>query len=195
MDGHLRLDLEAAGQDRVGFHEAEGKRAVPGHDVGDMGAEQAIDRASDQSVSEVVEGPLVLLEVRGAQPVADHHVVTFEDFRDHGRGRICRIGVITVSHHVYVGVDVLEHGSDHVALALTRFLADDRAFGGGDFRGAISGVVVVHVHVGTRQRGLEITHHLADGDFLVIARQKHRDPSILLHEYHYSGWYSYARAV
>ena len=66
MDGHLRLDLESAGQDRVGFHETEGECAVPSHDVGDMGAEQAIDRASDQSVSEVVEGPLVLLEVRGA---------------------------------------------------------------------------------------------------------------------------------
>ena len=66
MNRHFRLDLEAAGQDRIGFHESEGERAVPGHDVGDMGAEQAIDRASDQSVSEVVEGPLVLLEVRGA---------------------------------------------------------------------------------------------------------------------------------
>lgn len=43
VDRHLRLDLEAAGQDRVGFHEAEGERAVPGHDVGDMSAEQAVD--------------------------------------------------------------------------------------------------------------------------------------------------------
>ena len=186
MNRHLCLDFKAARQDWVGFHESEGERAVPGHDVSDVGAEQAVDRATNQPVSEVVEWPLVLLEVCGAESVADHHVVSFEDFRDHGRGRIRRIGVVAVRHHVHVGVNVLEHGADYVALALTRFLADDCSFGGSYFRCAVSGVVVVHIHVSARQCGLEITHHLADGDFLVIARQKHRDPRIFLHGYHYS---------
>ena len=89
--------------------------------------EQAIDGTTYQTVTEVVEGSLVFLEVRGAQSVADHHIVAFEHLIHHGRCRVCRIGVIAICHDVHVGVDVFEHGANHVALALARFLADDCA--------------------------------------------------------------------
>ena len=80
-----------------------------------------------------------------------------------------------------------KHGADHVALALTWLLADDGAFAGGDFRRVVGGVVVVHVDVGIGQRGFEIAHHLADGDFLVVAGKKHGDGNvrIIRHESHY----------
>ncbi len=80
--------------------------------------EQAIDGTAYQAVAEVVEWSLVLLEVGGAQAVSDHHVVAFEDLVHHGRRRIRGVGVVAVGHDVHVGVDVFEHGADHVALAL-----------------------------------------------------------------------------
>ncbi len=72
---------------------------------------------------------------------------------------------------------------DHVAFALVRFLADDCALAGRDFRRAVGGVVVIHVNVGARQCCLEITHYLADSDFLVVTGKKYRD-----------GWLSFSRA-
>ena len=135
--------------------------------------EQAVDRTAHQTVTEVVEWTLVLLEVGGTQTGSDHHIVAFEDLVHHGRGCVRGVGVVAVGHDVHVGVDVLEHGADHVALALTWLLADDGAFAGGDFRRVVGGVVVVHVDVGIGQRGFEIAHHLADGDFLVVAGKKH----------------------
>lgn len=136
-----------------------------------------------------MEWSFVLLEVGGAQAVADYHVVAFEHLIHHGRRRICQIGVIAIRHDVHVGVDVFEHGANHVAFALARFLADDGAFAGGDFRRVVGGVVVVHVDVGARQCCLEITHYLADGDFLVIARQQYGNGGaciLLEHVEHYS---------
>lgn len=86
---------------------------------------QAIDGTTYQTVTEVVEWSFVLLEVGGAQSVANHHIVAFEHLIHHGRRRVCRIGVIAICHDVHVGVDVFEHGANHVALALSRLLADD----------------------------------------------------------------------
>ena len=48
---------------------------------------------------------------------------------------------------------------------------------------------VIHVNVGARQCCLEITHYLADGDFLVIARQQYGNGGaciLLEHVEHYS---------
>ncbi len=151
MDGHFGLDLEAARQHRVGLDEGKREGAVAGHDVGDVGMEQAIDGTTDETVAEVMERALVLLEVRGAQAVADHHVVPFKDFVHHGGCGIGGVGVISVGHDVHVGIDVFEHGADHIALALPRFLADDRALAGCDFRSVVGGVVVIHVNIGVRQ--------------------------------------------
>lgn len=149
--------------------------------------EQAVDGSAYQTVAEVVEGSLVFLEVRGAQSVADYHVVAFEHLIHHGRCRICRVGVVAIRHDVHVGVDVFEHGANHVALALARFLADDCALAGRDFRRAVGGVVVIHVNVGIRQCCFEIAYHLADGDFLVVTGKKYRDGSvrIIRHDSHY----------
>ena len=136
-----------------------------------------------------MERTLVLLEVGGAQSIADHHVVAFENLIHHGGGCVRGIGVVTIRHDVHVGVDVFEHGANHVAFALARFLADDCALAGRDFRRAVGGVVVIHVNVGARQCCLEITHYLADGDFLVIARQQYGNGGaciLLEHVEHYS---------
>ena len=145
--------------------------------------EQAVDRTAHQTVTEVVERALVLLEVGGDQAGADYHVVAFEHLIHHGRCRVCRIGVIAIRHDVHVGVDVFEHGANHVAFALARFLADDGPFRRRDLGGAVGGVVVIHVNVGIRQCCFEIAYHFADGDFLVVTRKKYRDGwlSFLVH--------------
>lgn len=57
-------------------------------------------------------------QIGGGEAVADHHVVAFENLGDHRGRRVGRVRVVAVSHHVHVRVDVLEHGADHVALAL-----------------------------------------------------------------------------
>ena len=189
VDGHFGFDLEAARQHGVGLDEGEREGTVAGHDVGDVRVEQAVDGSAYQTVAEVVERALVLLEVGGAQAVADYHVVAFENLIHHGGGCVRGIGVVTIRHDVHVGVDVFEHGANHVAFALARFLADDCALAGRDFRRAVGGVVVIHVNVGARQCCLEITHYLADGDFLVIARQQYGNGGaciLLEHVEHYS---------
>lgn len=142
------------------------------------------------SLAEVVEGPLVLLEVGGGKPVADDHVVSVEHLGDHGRGRVGRVGVVAVGHDVHVRVDVLEHGADHVALALAGLAANDGAFGCGNLGGAVGGVVVVHVDRSTRQRGFEISYYLADRDFLVKTRKKHRNGRLIILEHggYYTCW-------
>ena len=187
MDGHLGLDLEASRKHGVGLDESEAERAVPGHDVGDVRAEQVVDGAAHETVAEVVERALVLLEVCGGEAVADDHIVAFEHLGDHvGRG-VGGIGVVAVGHHVHVRVDVFEHGADDVALALTRLFAYDGAFRCGDLGGAVGGVVVVHVDGRVGQRRMEVAHHLADSYLFVIAGQENGDGWILLfkHGYHY----------
>ena len=190
MDGHLGLDFEAAREHGIGLDEREAERPVSGHDVGDMRIEQAVDGTADQPVAEVVEGPLVLLEVGGGEPVADDHVVAVEHLGHHGGCRVGRVGVVAVGHDVHVRVDVLEHGPDHVALALAGLAANDGALGCGDLGGAVGGVVVVHVDRSIRQRGLEVAHHLADCDLLVKTRKKHRDGRLIIFEHggYYTCW-------
>ena len=184
VDGHLRLDLEAARKHGVGFDEREVERAVAGHDVGDVRAKQVVDGAAHEPVAEVVERALVLLEVRGGEVVADDHIVAFEHLGDHGGRGVGRVGIVAVGHHVHVRVDVLEHGADDVALALARFLAHDRAFSRGDLGRAVGGVVVIHVDVGTRQHRTEVAHHLADGHLFVVTGQEHGDSRFLSHLNH-----------
>lgn len=189
VDGHLGFDLEAARQHRIGFDEREREGAVAGHDVGDVRVEQAIDGSAYQTVAKVVEWSFVLLEVGGAQAVADYHVVAFEHLIHHGRRRICRVCVVAIRHDVHIGVNVFKHGADYVAFALARLLADNRSLGCRDFGSAVGGVVVVHVDVGIGQRCFEVAYHLADGDFLVIARQQYGNGGaciLLEHVEHYS---------
>lgn len=193
VDGHLRLNLEASREHGIGLDEGEVERAVPGHDVGDVRAEQPVDGAAHQTVAEIVERALVLLEVCGGEAVADDHIIAFEHLGDHGGRGVGRVGVVAICHDVYVRVDVLEHGADDVALALARLPADDRAFGLGDLGGAVRGVVVVHVDGRIRQGSLEVTNNLADGDLLVVTGKKHGNRKILIlklvrHEHNSSFW-------
>lgn len=148
VDRHLGLDLETAGKNRIGLGERERECAISGHDVGDVCTEQGIDRAADQTIAEVVERPLVLLEVCGAEAIPDYHVIAFENLLDHGRSSIGWVGIIAVGHDINIGIDVLEHGADDIALALTRFLADDCPLLFGYFGSVICGVVVVDVDSG-----------------------------------------------
>ena len=180
VDGHFRLDLEAAREHGVGFDEGEAERAVTGHDVSDVRAEQVVDGAADKAVAEVVERTLVLLEVCGGEAVADDHVVAFEHLGNHAGRSVGGVGVVAVGHHVHVRVDVFEHGADDVAFALAWLLAYDGTFRSGDLGGAVGGVVVVYVDGRVGQRRTEVAHHLADGHLFVIARQQHGDGWVLL---------------
>lgn len=189
MDGHFGLNFEATRKHWVSLDECERKRSVTGHDVGDVRMEQAVDGTAYQAVAKVVEWSLVLLEICGAQAVTDYHVIAFKHFINHGWRRISRVSIIAVCHDIYVGVNVFEHGANHVAFALARFLSYNRTFGHSDFGSAISGVVVIHIDVGMRQCCFEVAYHLADGDFLVIARQQYGNGGaciLLEHVEHYS---------
>ena len=98
-----------------------------------------------------MERALVLLEIGGGEAVADHHVIAFEHLGHHGGCRVGRVGVVAVGHDVHVRVDVLEHGPDHVALALAGLAAHDGALGCGDLGGAVGGLfsnMVVTILVG-----------------------------------------------
>ena len=95
-----------------------------------------------------MERPLVLLEIRGAEAIPDHHVIAFENLLDHGRSGIGRVGIIAVGHDIDIGIDVLEHGTDDIALALTGLLADDCPLLFGYFGSMVRGVVVVDVDSG-----------------------------------------------
>lgn len=89
------------------------------------------------------------------------------------------IGVVAVHHDVVVGVHVAQHLAHDVALALPPL----RAYGGPmlarDGTGAVRGVVVVYVHLGIRQGGAEVVHHLGDGHGLVVAGDEHGDARTL----------------
>ena len=191
MDRQLGLDLEPVREDGEGLHERAGERAVARHDVVEGVAVDPLDHGADEVVAESVERALVLLRVRPVgEAVAHGHVrVSGEDGLAQGARGVRGVGVVPVDHEVAVGVDVAEHLADDVALALARLGHHDGARGGGQLGGAVGGVVVIHVNVGARQCCLEITHYLADGDFLVIARQQYGNGGaciLLEHVEHYS---------
>ena len=76
-----------------------------------------------------MEGPLVLLEVGGGEPVADDHVVAVEHLGDHGRGRVGRdlggavrgVVVVHVDRRIRQrGPEVAHHLADRDLLVKTR---------------------------------------------------------------------------
>lgn len=181
MNRHFGLDLKATGEHGVGLYKCEGESAIPCHDVGDVSPEHRIDGVADQNVAEIVERALVLFEVRGAQTIADDHIVTFEHLRDHGGGGFRGVGVIAVGHDIDIGVDVFEHGSNHVSFALAGLLAYHCARIGCDLGGPVRRVVVIDVHRRIGQSGLKVGDHLADGEFLVVAREQNGCATVLIH--------------
>lgn len=177
MDSHFGFDFKTLREYRIGFGEGERERAVACHDVGDIRAKQSIDGIAYQTIAEVMEWPLVLLEVGGAQTVANHHVVPLEHLIYQGRCRVGRVSVVAVRHDIYVGVDVFEHGSNHIAFTLARLFSNDCSLGRGDFGGAIGGIVVIDVNISVGQRAFKIAYYLADSDFFVVTRQEYGDGS------------------
>lgn len=128
MNSHFGFDLKTTGQHWVGLYKSEGERSVASHNVGHVSAEQSIDGSAYEPIAEVVEGAFVFLEVRGAQTIANHHVVAFENLVDHGWCCVSWVRIVAVRHDVYVGINVFEHGSNDIALALTWLLTYDSAF-------------------------------------------------------------------
>ena len=125
-----------------------------------------------------MEGPLVLLAVGAVgDAVAHGHVRRIG--RERGQkvaGGLGRVGVVAVDHEVAIGLDVAEHASHHVALALAGLPAHHRPGRRGNVRGAVGGVVVVDVDRRLGQRRAEVGDHLSDGGRLVVARDEHGHP-------------------
>ena len=65
MDGHLRLNLKTLGQHGKALYELIAEGPVSGHNVLDLGMEQQIDALFYQTVSHVMEGPLIFLIIGG----------------------------------------------------------------------------------------------------------------------------------
>ena len=175
MHGELGFDLKAAGQRGKGFHEPSAEHAIAREHVGERLPEHMGDKSAQQPIAGAMAGPvgrLLAVDPDGAnhvEPLAQQHV-------DHGAGARRIVGGVAVDQHVDVGVDVGEHAAHHVAFALPQLTAGDGAGLRRHFDGAVAGIVVIDVDVGVRQRGAEISHHLADGGFLVVARHQHRNP-------------------
>lgn len=110
MNSHFGFDLKTTGQHWVGLYKSEGERSVASHDIGYVSSEQSIDGSTYEPIAEVVEWALVLLEVRGAQAVSNHHVIAFKNLVDHGWCRVSRVRIVAIRHDVHVSVDIFEHG-------------------------------------------------------------------------------------
>jgi hypothetical protein len=174
VDAHLGLDLETRREHRKALGEAPRKGAVSREDIGEASAEQAGEQAGEQLVAQHVAAAIGLLRLMS--PASDHHVELVGDQQVDHRLRASRIvGEIAVRHQIDVGVDVGEHASDDVALALLPLRADDRSGFGGDLAGPVAAVVVVDVDGRRRQRLAKAADRRADRRFLVEAGQKHGD--------------------
>ncbi len=88
---------------------------------------------------------------------------------------IGRIGVVAVGHDVEVGINLLEHCRDHVALALFLFAYHDRPGLPGDLAGSISAVVVKDIDGGFGDFSLKITDDFIDRGCLVVAGHQDGD--------------------
>ena len=65
MNSHLRLDFKSFGEYRESLHEFIAECPVSGHDILDIGTEQAVDPRTHQAVAEVMERALILREISG----------------------------------------------------------------------------------------------------------------------------------
>ena len=176
VDGHLGLDLEAFREDREALDEEVAEGAAAGHDVPDLRSEEVVDAAAHEGVSEVVEGPLVLLKISGGQAVSYDHVrIPRQDRLHHLRAALGGIGVVPVHHDVTLGVDLAEHAADDVSFALLVFLPHDRAGGRGDLPGPVGGVVVVYVDYCFGEAAAPVADDFVDGGGFIVAGDQHCD--------------------
>src|SRR5215216_6470232 len=73
LDGQLGLDLEAAAEERQALDELAAEGAVAREDVGQLDAEDEVERRAHEPVGDAV-APLELALRRGVQARADAHV-------------------------------------------------------------------------------------------------------------------------
>ena len=64
VNGHLGFDLKPLGEHGIRLGERKRKRAISGHNVGYVRAEQSVDAAAHKLVSEIMHWTLVFLEIR-----------------------------------------------------------------------------------------------------------------------------------
>ena len=163
------------------FREAltSGQKTVAREDVGEASAEQAGEDRGEQPVAEPVAAPIGLLDFRLAG--SDDHVEPFLDqAADELGGGGGVVGRIAVGHHIDVRLDVGEHSSDHMALPLHPFLADDRSCRLRDLAGAVAAIIVVDVDERRRQSRPERRHRLGDRRLLIVAWEEDCDPKLRL---------------
>ena len=120
-----------------------------------------------------MQGPFVLLEIGGAESITGGHVIALEDFGDKLWRRLGRVGVVPVYQHIDIRINLLEHGSDDIAFALSRFLADDGVSLPCYGSRCIRGIIVEDIQVGRRQSLTEIVDYLAYSHLLVVTGNKH----------------------
>jgi len=84
-------------------------------------------------------------DASGNPRAVDEVEIVLDRLADHARRSLSFIGRIAVHQHKDVGVNVGEHATDDVSLALPRLVSNNRARSLSDVDGAIGGIVVVNV--------------------------------------------------
>ena len=132
-----------------------------------------VNRTADENITHVVERTFVLFKVGGGKPVADHHVIAFENFLHHCGSILSRVGVIAIDHYVSISVNILEHGADDISLALARLMTNYCTSLLSQLSSVVSGIIVIHVDSGVGKNSPKISHHLGNSNCFVIARNEH----------------------
>ena len=125
MNRHLGLDLESFGQHREGLYKLITECTVTRHNVLDLGMEQPIDGSSYQRITKIVEWTLILCKISGRQTISHNHICLMLQYLVHHlSGELCRIGIISIRHHIDFRINLAEHAADHVSLSLHILMAD-----------------------------------------------------------------------
>ena len=128
MDAHLRLNLKPLREHRERLHKLIAKCPVACHDIADITLEHPVDGTAHKRVAKVVKGSLIFLEIRGGQPVPDHHVrAPLKHCLTQLSRLVCRVCVIPVCHNITLRVDLTEHAPYDISLSLLVLIAHDCA--------------------------------------------------------------------
>jgi len=177
VNAHLGLYLKALGQNREALYKLIGKSPVAGHNILDAAFEEGIDAKTDDPVSKIVEGTLILFKIGGGEPVAHHHIHLAIEYKIYHLGGVLGgIGIVSVCHEVALGVYLSEHTADHVALTLLILMTHHSSCGAGDVGGTVFGIVVININYTTfGQYTLEILHDFLYGGGLVVTGYQNSD--------------------
>src|ERR1044072_8619485 len=169
LDGQFSLNLKAAAEERQAFHELAAEGAVTREDVGQLDAEDEVERRAHEAVRHAV-APLELTLRLRVQARADAHVnLARDDGRQQRVDGLGGVGVVAVHHHIEVRVHLPEHRLDDVAFPLPPLREDDGARAFGPLAGAVGRVVVEDVDARVGQLLTEALDDVRDGRLLVVA--------------------------